>query len=86
MCIASCEDFLPTFWVYTRHYLFTLFPVQRGEGVLNQGAIVNCFDSCEVDFGRNLDLASFTAVDTPAGIDGGHFDVSVHCHPPFLES
>jgi len=66
--------------------LFTLLSVQRGKGVLDEGAIVNCFDSCEVGFGRNLYLASFTAVDTPAGIDCGHFDLGGQNHPPFLVS
>lgn len=70
----------------TRHDLFTLFSVQRGKGILDEGAILRRFDAGEVDVRGNLDFTGFATLETPGSVDCGHFDVSSHFHPPFLES
>ena len=80
------EDRFPAFGMNAGHDQLALFCAECREGILDEGALFLLFDAGEVDVRRNLDFTGFATLETPGSVDGGHFDVSGHCHPPFLES
>lgn len=80
------EDCFPAFGVDTRHDLFALFCVECGEGILDESALFPLFDTGEIDVRRHLEFTGLTTLETPGSDHCAHFDVSGHCHPPFLES